>query len=53
MNITQRQSILNGIEQIEQLNLYELLNIQYPSEGDAKKIVIGNLDFELCLKLEI
>ena len=42
MNITQRQNILNSIEQIEQLNLYELLNKQYPTEGDAQKIIIGN-----------
>lgn len=44
MNITQRQNILNSIEQIQQLNLVELLNTHYPNEGDAQKIQIGSFN---------
>jgi hypothetical protein len=42
MNNSQRQNILNKIEQIEQLSLIDLLNQAYPNEGDASKISIGN-----------
>lgn len=51
MNITQRQNILNSIEQIEQLNLIELLNGQYPNEGDASKIIIGNFNAAQLIQL--
>lgn len=51
MNITQRQNILNSIEQIEQLNLIELLNVQYPNEGDATKIIIGNFNAAQLIRL--
>ena len=42
MNITQRQNILNWIDKIEQIDLNEQLNTHYPTEGDARKIAIGN-----------
>ncbi len=51
MNITQRQNILNSIEQIENLNLYELLNAQFPSEGDAQKIQIGSFNAAQLIQL--
>lgn len=51
MNITQRQNILNSIEQIEQLNLIELLNGQYPNEGDATKITLGNFNAAKFIQL--
>lgn len=51
MNITQRQSILNSIEQIEQLKLVELLNVQSPNEGDATKIIIGNFNAAQLIQL--
>ena len=51
MNITQRQNVLNSIEQIEQLNLIELLNGQYPNEGDATKIIIGNFNAAQLIQL--
>jgi hypothetical protein len=51
MNITQRQNILNVIEQIEQLNLVDLLNKQYPTEGDAHKITIGNFNAAQFIQL--
>jgi hypothetical protein len=44
MNNSQRQNILNKIEQIEQLNLVDILSQAYPSEGDATKISIGNFN---------
>jgi hypothetical protein len=51
MNITQRQNILNSIEQIENLNMYELLNAQFPSEGDAQKIQIGSFNAAQLIQL--
>ncbi|MBL7766892.1 MAG: hypothetical protein JNJ58_12400 [Chitinophagaceae bacterium] len=51
MNITQRQNILNSIEQIEQLDLIELLNGQHPNEGDATKIIIGNFNAAQLIQL--
>ena len=55
MNISQRQNILNWIEQIEQLNFVDLLNAKYPNEGDAKKIMFGNYNaaqfFQLLKKI--
>lgn len=51
MNITQRQNILNSIELIEQLNLIELLISQYPNEGDATKIIIGNFNAAQLIQL--
>lgn len=51
MNNSQRQNILNKIEQIEQLNLVDLLNQAYPSEGDATKISIGNFNAAQLIQL--
>ena len=51
MNITQRQNVLNSIEQIENLNMYELLNAQFPSEGDAQKIQIGSFNAAQLIQL--
>jgi hypothetical protein len=51
MNINQRQNILNLIEQIENINLYELLNSQFPSEGDAQKIQIGSFNAAQLIQL--
>lgn len=51
MNITQRQNVLNSIEQIENLNLNELLNAQFPSEGDARKIQIGSFNAAQLIQL--
>lgn len=51
MNINQRQNILNSIEQIEQLNLVELLSKQYPNEGDASKIILGNYNAAQLIQL--
>ena len=51
MNITQRQNVLNSIEQIENLNMYELLNAQFPTEGDAQKIQIGSFNAAQLIQL--
>lgn len=51
MNIAQRQNILNTIEKIEQLNIYELLKVRYPDEGDAQKIVISNYNAAQLIQL--
>ncbi len=51
MNIAQKQSILNWIEQIEQINLDEKLNERYPEEGDARKIIIGNYNAAQFIQL--
>jgi hypothetical protein len=51
MNNSQRQNILNKIEQIEQLSLIDLLNQAYPNEGDASKISIGNFNAAELIQL--
>jgi hypothetical protein len=51
MNNSQRQNILNKIEQIEQINLVDLLNQAYPNEGDASKISIGNFNAAELIQL--
>lgn len=51
MNNSQRQNILNKIEQIEQLSLIDLLNQAYPNEGDASRISIGNFNAAELIQL--
>lgn len=51
MNNSQRQNILNKIEQIEQLNLVDLLSQAYPNEADASKISIGNFNAAQLIQL--